>query len=73
MYNAFGRHAAWRGMDPNTPKGGHTNLHCDVSDAVNVMLDVGIDDEEARAHHAHRAHRAPHAPHAPPTRPHVQP
>ena len=39
------RRAAWRGMDPKTPKGGHTNLHCDVSDAVNVMLDVGIDDD----------------------------
>lgn len=46
MYNAFGRRAAWRGMDPKTPKGGHTNLHCDIADAVNVMLDVGIDDED---------------------------
>jgi len=46
MYNAYGRHAAWRGMDPKTSKGGHTNLHCDVSDAVNVMVDVGFDDEQ---------------------------
>ena len=45
MYNAYGRHAAWKGMDPQTSKGGHTNLHCDVSDAVNVMVDVGFDDE----------------------------
>ena len=44
MYNAFGQHAAWQGMDPHTKKGGHTNLHCDVSDAVNVMVDVGTDD-----------------------------
>ena len=42
MYNAFGRHAAWQGMDPNTKKGGHTNLHCDVADAVNMMVDVGV-------------------------------
>jgi len=40
MYNAFGQRAAWSGMDPNTTKGGHTNLHCDVSDAVNVLVDV---------------------------------
>jgi lysine-specific demethylase 3 len=46
MYNAYGRHASWRGMDPQTKKGGHTNLHCDVSDAVNVMVDVGYDDEQ---------------------------
>ena len=43
MYNAYGRHAAWQGMDPNTKKGGHTNLHCDVADAVNMMVDVGVD------------------------------
>merc|ERR1711871_1703428 len=46
MYNAYGGHASWRGMDPTTVKGGHTNLHCDVSDAVNVMVDVGFDDGE---------------------------
>jgi len=46
MYNAYGRHASWRGMDPATKKGGHTNLHCDVSDAVNVMVDVGFDEGE---------------------------
>ena len=50
MYNAFGQHASWKGMDPNTAKGGHTNLHCDVSDAVNVCVDVGTegdsDDED---------------------------
>lgn len=46
MYNAYGRHAAWRGMDPSVKKGGHTNLHCDVSDAVNVMVDVGLDDDD---------------------------
>jgi len=46
MYNAFGRHASWRGMDTKTRKGGHTNLHCDVSDAVNVMVDVGGDEDE---------------------------
>uniref|UniRef100_A0A7S2GU43 JmjC domain-containing protein n=1 Tax=Haptolina brevifila TaxID=156173 RepID=A0A7S2GU43_9EUKA len=46
MYNAYGRHAAWSGMDPSVKKGGHTNLHCDVSDAVNVMVDVGWDDED---------------------------
>ena len=45
MYNAYGQHANWRGMDPSVKKGGHTNLHCDVSDAVNVMADVGFDDE----------------------------
>ena len=33
-------HMSW------TNKGGHTNLHCDVSDAVNVMVDVGFDDEQ---------------------------
>jgi len=32
-------------MDPSIKKGGHPNLHCDVSDAVNVMVDVGFDDE----------------------------
>ena len=46
MYNAFGRHASWRGMNSKTRKGGHTNLHCDVSDAVNVMVDVGTDEDE---------------------------
>jgi len=46
MYNAFGKHAAWQGMDQNTTKGGHTNLHCDISDAVNVLVDVG---ESAKA------------------------
>ena len=46
MYNAYGRHASWRGMSPTTKKGGHTNLHCDVSDAVNVMVDVGFDEGE---------------------------
>jgi lysine-specific demethylase 3 len=50
MYNAYGRHASWRGMDPQTNKGGHTNLHCDVSDAVNVMVDVGFDDEQEYDH-----------------------
>ena len=44
MYNAYGRHAAWQGMDPAVKKGGHTNLHCDVSDAVNV--DLTIQDED---------------------------
>ena len=59
MYNAFGRHAAWQGMDPSTKKGGHTNLHCDVADAVNVMVDVGMEeadadsvDDERTRHHA---------------------
>ena len=47
MYNAYGRHAAWQGMDPNTKKGGHTNLHCDVADAVNVMVDVGMEEADA--------------------------
>ena len=40
MYNAYGQRAAWQGMDPTTNKGGHTNLHCDVSDAVNVLVDA---------------------------------
>lgn len=45
MYNGFGQKHAWRGMDPAVAKGGHTNLHCDVSDAVNVMVDVYEGDD----------------------------
>jgi len=47
MYNAFGLRHAWRGMDPTTAKGGHTNLHCDISDAVNVMVDVYAGEDDA--------------------------
>jgi len=46
MYNAYGRQSAWSGMDPKTKKGGHTNLHCDVADAVNVMVDVAVDEDK---------------------------
>ena len=41
-----GRQSAWSGMDPKTKKGGHTNLHCDVADAVNVMVDVAVDEDK---------------------------
>lgn len=47
MYNAFGLRHAWRGMDPSVAKGGHTNLHCDISDAVNVMVDVYSGEDDA--------------------------
>lgn len=54
MYNGYGKHAAWQGMDTRTMKGGHTNLHCDISDAVNLLVDVvdseaGCDDSEDEA------------------------
>ena len=62
MYNGFGQKHAWRGMDPAVAKGGHTNLHCDVSDAVNVMVDVyegdDGDDSEDETDEARAAPRA---------------
>ena len=38
MYNAYGSAA--------TPRSGSTNLHLDISDAVNMMLYVGIPEDD---------------------------
>ena len=38
MYNAYG--------SAETPRSGSTNLHLDISDAVNMMLYVGIPEDD---------------------------
>ena len=42
MYNAYGSSL--------TPKSGSTNLHLDISDAVNMMMYVGVPEDEREIH-----------------------
>ena len=42
MYNAYG--------SARTPKEGSTNLHLDVSDAVNIMVYIGIPTDDDYDH-----------------------